>query len=60
MKKLSKRFEIGTDNLQAFLQCTCPYIQCGCQDIYDPYSVNEASERDLQVSTDWQYLYINP
>lgn len=43
MKKLNKRFEMDTDNLRAFITCSCPYIQCGCQDIYDPWSVQEAT-----------------
>lgn len=58
MKKLNKRFEASTDILQAFLNCTCPYIQCGCDNIYDQNSINSATDTAHKASTDWQALNI--
>lgn len=58
MKRLNKRFEASTDNLQAFLNCSCPYIQCGCENIYDQTSIDSATDMALQASIDWQALSI--
>ena len=58
MKKLNKRYEANTDNLQAFLNCTCPYIQCGCDNIYQQSSINSATSAAHDASTDWQALNI--
>ena len=58
MKKLNKRFEVSTENLQAFLNCSCPYIQCGCDNIYQQSSIDTATDRGLEASTDWQALNI--
>ena len=57
MKKLSKCFKSETENLRAFIECSCPYIQCGCQDIYDSYSVNSASEVGLEASINHYQVY---
>lgn len=58
MKKLNKRFETGAENLEAFLECTCPYIQCGCDNIYEQSSINTATQDGLRASTAWQALNI--
>lgn len=51
MEKLSKCFKSETDSLRAFIACSCPYIQCGCQDIYDPRSTYDATQDGLASST---------
>lgn len=50
MKKLNKRFEVESDNLQAFITCSCPYIQCGCEDIYNPNTTYRATQDGLKSS----------
>lgn len=51
MKKLSKCFKSETDSLRAFIDCSCPNIQCACEDIYDSVTVHNASMLGLAAST---------
>lgn len=59
MKKLNKNFIAETDDLKAYISCSCPSIQCSCTDIYDPRSVQSASNRDYQSSVQEQSSYWN-
>ena len=59
MKELRKRFETEQDNLRSFITCSCPNIQCGCDNIYDGPSVNRASESGFIASRDDQDSYYN-
>ena len=59
MKELRKRFETEQDNLRSFIKCSCPNIQCGCDDIYNANSVNKASEKGYDASYNDQSSYYN-
>lgn len=53
MRKFKKTFATQDAGLQAFIKCACYDIQCGCDDIYDPVSVQRASDRAFDtVSND--------
>lgn len=57
--KLKKNFRSETDTIKAFVSCSCPYIQCACRDIYNPYSVNSASQDGLKASTQNYSTYLS-
>ena len=45
MKKLKKNFITETDELKAYIRCSCPACACGCQDISSSHSVQTATNR---------------
>lgn len=57
--KLKKNFKSQTDTIKAFIACSCPAIQCPCNDIYSPNSVNTASLRGLNASRTEYVSYLN-
>ncbi|MBS5166110.1 MAG: hypothetical protein KHY77_10215 [Butyricicoccus pullicaecorum] len=44
MKKFNKNLNVQDEGLRALIKCSCYDIQCACDDIYDPKSVQRASE----------------
>lgn len=57
--KLKKNFKSQTDTIKAFVTCSCPAIQCACNDIYNDYSVYTASKRGLSASTQNYSSYLS-
>lgn len=49
MKKFNKNLNVQNEGLRALIKCSCYHIQCGCDDIYDPRSVQLASEDSFDV-----------
>ena len=54
MKKLKKNFTTETDELKAYITCRCPACACGCQNIYNPHSVQTATNRGFKGGRDEQ------
>ncbi|MBS5166108.1 MAG: hypothetical protein KHY77_10205 [Butyricicoccus pullicaecorum] len=52
MKKFNKNLDVRDEGLRALIKCSCYYIQCGCDDIYDPISVDKASEKTFDAVKD--------
>lgn len=52
MKKFNKNLNVQDEGLRALIKCSCYDIQCACDDIYDPNSVQQTSDEAFRVVKD--------
>lgn len=57
--KLKKNFKSQTDTIKAFVACSCPAIQCACNNIHDSNEVASASRLGLYSSRFEYSSYLN-